>query len=38
MPAWFYILRLRSSSLYIGTTTNLEKRYKEHNSRVVCRS
>jgi len=30
MTAWFYILRLQSSSLYIGATKNLEKRYTEH--------
>ena len=30
MSAWFYILRLQSGSLYIGATTNLERRYEEH--------
>ena len=30
MPAWFYNLRLKSDSLYIGATKNLEKRYAEH--------
>jgi len=32
MPAWFYIFRLRSGSLYIGATTNLETRYKTHHA------
>jgi predicted GIY-YIG superfamily endonuclease len=30
MPAWFYILRLRSGTLYPGSTKNLEERYKAH--------
>jgi putative endonuclease len=30
MPAWFYILRLRSQHLYSGSTRSLEKRIKEH--------
>jgi putative endonuclease len=39
MPAWFfYILRLRSGSLYIGATTDLEKRYEEHCTRKGCRT
>ena len=38
MSAWFYILRLRSGSLYVGATANMEKRYEEHRSRVACRS
>ena len=32
MPAWFYILRLKSGQIYIGSTTNLEQRYKDHLS------
>ena len=38
MPAWFYILRLRSGSLYIGATTNLETRYKTHQNRLAART
>ena len=38
MPAWFYILRLHSGSLYIGATTNLEKRYKAHQNRLAGRT
>ena len=38
MPAWFYILRLHSGSLYVGSTTELKKRYEEHCSRRACRS
>jgi putative endonuclease len=38
IPAWFYILRLKSGSLYIGAMTDLEKRYKEHCLGVACRS
>jgi len=30
MSAFVYILRLRSGGLYVGTTTDLDKRYKEH--------
>ncbi len=32
MTAWFYILRLRSGSLYLGATTDLKKRSEEHGS------
>ncbi len=38
MSAWFYILRFRSGSLYIGATTNLEKRYKDHQNRLTGRT
>jgi len=38
MPAWFYVLRLQSGSLYTGATINLEKRFKEHLSRKACRT
>jgi len=30
MPSWFYILRLSSDSLYLGSTTDLDKRFNEH--------
>ena len=30
MPAWFYILRLRSGTLYSGATKNMEERYDAH--------
>jgi putative endonuclease len=38
MPAWFYILRLKSGSLYVGSTTDIEKRYEEHCSHRACRT
>ena len=38
MPAWFYILRLKSGGLYIGATKDLEQRYKEHRSGKACRT
>jgi putative endonuclease len=38
LPAWFYILRLQSGSLYIGATTDLEKRYQGHCLGKACRT
>jgi len=38
MPAWFYILRLRSGSLYIGSTNDLDQRCKDHFSGKACRT
>jgi predicted GIY-YIG superfamily endonuclease len=38
MPAWFYILRLRSDTLYPGATENLEERYKAHLNGKACRT
>ena len=38
MPAWFYILRLRSGALYPGATTNLGQRYADHQSGRACRT
>jgi putative endonuclease len=38
MPAWFYILRLKSGNLYVGSTTDIEKRYKDHCSGRACRT
>ena len=38
MPAWFYILRLKSDNLYVGTTTDIEKRYEDHCSGRACRT
>ena len=38
MPAWFYILRLRSGTLYSGATKNLEERYKAHLAGKACRT
>ena len=32
VPAHFYILRLRSGQLYVGATTDLERRWREHVS------
>ena len=38
MSAWFYILRLKSRTLYIGATTDLDQRYKDHCSGKACRT
>jgi len=38
MPAWCYILRLKSANLYVGSTTDLEKRYGDHCSGRGCRT
>jgi len=38
MPAWLYILRLKSGQLYIGSTTNLDQWYKDHLAGKACRT
>ena len=38
MSAWFYILRLRSGQLYVGATTDLERRWEEHVRGCACRT
>jgi len=38
MPAWLYILRLKSGNLYIGATTDLDQRCQEHFEGKACRS
>ena len=38
MPAWFYILRLKSGKLYIGATTDLSARYQDHQSGRTCQT
>jgi putative endonuclease len=38
MGAWFYILRLKSGQLYIGSTRNLQERYKAHYAGKACRT
>lgn len=38
MTAYFYILRLRSGTLYIGATTDLDQRYRDHCSGKACRT
>jgi predicted GIY-YIG superfamily endonuclease len=38
MPAWFYVLRLKSGALYIGATTDLGQRYTDHCSGKACRT
>ena len=38
MPAWFYMLRLKSGKLYPGATTNLEQRWKDHVAGTACRT
>lgn len=32
MPAWFYILRLKSGTLYTGATTDLKQRWADHQA------
>ena len=38
MNASLYILRLKSGSLYIGATTDLKQRYKDHLNGRACRT
>jgi putative endonuclease len=38
MPAWFYILCLKSGQLYIGSTTDLDRRFEEHVIGRACRT
>ena len=38
VPAYFYVLRLRSGALYIGATKDLEGRYHEHSEGKACRT
>ena len=38
MPACFYILRLKSGNLYVGSTTDLEERYEDHCRGRACRT
>jgi putative endonuclease len=38
MTAWLYILRLTSGGLYVGSTTELEKRRQDHFTGRACRT
>ncbi len=38
MSAWVYFLRLKSGNLYIGATTDLDQRCKEHVAGKACRT
>ena len=38
MPAWLYILRLKSGQLYIGSTADLDRRFEEHLAGRACRT
>lgn len=38
MPAWFYLLRLRSGAVYAGATKNLAERYSQHQRGTACRT
>lgn len=38
MSAWLYILRLKSGNLYIGATTDLHQRCREHFEGKACRT
>ena len=38
MRGFVYVFRLRSGGLYVGATTELEKRYKEHFDGKACRT
>ena len=38
MAASTYILRLQSGQLYIGSTTNLDRRFAEHAAGCACRT
>ena len=35
MTAWTYILRLKSSQLYIGSTTDLDHRMRQHKANLL---
>ena len=36
MPAWFYILRLKSTRPYCGSTKDKVRRYRNHFAGVGC--
>jgi len=38
MFAWMYILRLKSGGVYIGSSTDIERRYAEHIAGNACRT
>ena len=38
MPAWLYVLRLKSGNLYIGATMDLDQRCQEHFQGKACRT
>ncbi|MCX5866828.1 MAG: GIY-YIG nuclease family protein [Proteobacteria bacterium] len=38
MPAWFYILRLRSGNIYPGSSANLDQRLSDHFTDKACRT
>lgn len=38
MPGSFYILRLKSGQLYIGSTADLDRRFEEHVTGRACRT
>ena len=38
MSAWFYILRLKSGTLYPGATTDLKQRWADHQAGRACRT
>jgi putative endonuclease len=38
MSSAIYILRLRSGQLYVGATTDLERRWQEHVRGEACRT
>ncbi|MGO8704337.1 MAG: GIY-YIG nuclease family protein [Candidatus Brocadiia bacterium] len=38
MPAWFYILRLRSGRLYLGATSSLDSRWERHVAGRGCQT
>ena len=38
MPAWLYILLLKSGQLYAGSTNNLDRIIEEHYSGHACRT
>jgi putative endonuclease len=38
MPAWFYILRLRSGRLYVDATCSLDGRWERHLTRRGCQT
>jgi predicted GIY-YIG superfamily endonuclease len=38
MSSWFYMLRLKSGTLYPGATTDLDRRWNEHVAGDACQT
>jgi putative endonuclease len=38
MPAWCYILQLKSGALYVGSTSNIAQRFQDHLNGRACQT